>query len=36
MTVEVIIAETAKICRKYGAKEVILYERKVPQENAVT
>jgi len=25
MTVEVIIAETAKICRKYGAKEVILY-----------
>ena len=25
MTVEVIIAETANICRKYGSKEVILY-----------
>lgn len=25
MTAEVVITETAKICRKYGATEVILY-----------
>ena len=25
MTAEVVITETANICRKYGAKEVILY-----------